>query len=92
MDAGDAHDAGGLRKRKVKTNDSEKRNESITSTAEPTEKADVKSVLKVQKGTYWLTRIVLIRYIGFIYCKLVLTIVTGSKIRSVITCIQIICC
>ena len=33
--------------------------------ARPREDADLRS------GTYWLTRMVLLRYLGFIYCKLV---------------------
>lgn len=33
------------------------------------EEIDKKSTRILKRGTFWLTRIVLLRYIGFIYCK-----------------------
>lgn len=71
----DSGDPGGLRKRKVRKEDAvETPGTASDETRLPSKPTSVDSVTKVDKETYWLTRIVLLRYIGFIYCNLIFTV------------------
>lgn len=66
----DSGDPGGLRKRKVRIEDAvDAPGTAPEETRLPSKLTSVDSVTKVDKETYWLTRIVLLRYIGFIYCN-----------------------
>ena len=66
----EAGESGGLRKRKVRKEDSNAGETKTTSAAGLSSKASAPTpVTTLNKGTYWLTRIVLVRYIGFIYRK-----------------------
>ena len=57
----------GLRRRKHES-DTPVDNASPEANTEET-KTMAKNDIELESGTYWLTRIVLIRYIGFIYCE-----------------------
>ena len=56
------------------TKPADDQSDAATSQAVPVKPADNRSI---DRGTYWLTRIVLLRYLGFIYCELDLIIDTS---------------
>ena len=60
----------GLRRRKVTEKKSEliKEESKHASTTED-KNSKLSSHKKLENGTYWLTRILILRYLGFIYCK-----------------------
>lgn len=62
-------DSTNLRKRKGKTEEIDHiSKEKLFAKESASAPKDATEVTKIETGTCWLTRIVLIRYIGFIYC------------------------
>jgi hypothetical protein len=74
-DAGRQEDslAEGLRKRTVKSESlydkATVKTSEDDSSLRQTKSPSVTQSSKIESGTYWLTRILLLRYLGFIYCK-----------------------
>ena len=60
----------GLRRRKASEKESKKEEEISDDQSKLQDKEhEVTPTYKLENGSYWLTRILLLRYIGFIYCK-----------------------
>lgn len=63
----------GLRKRTVKRKtvyeESDKKSSDKLQKKHLQETTNVTTSYTIESGTYWLTRILLLRYLGFIYCK-----------------------
>lgn len=70
--ASDSNDSS-VRKRRVDNSKTEVKHADISDGREEKDSKDDekkdKRVQSLQTGTYWLTRIVLLRFVAFIYCK-----------------------
>ena len=61
----------GLRKRKCGVNGTKDAKKGIENRKSDEKNCETRRVgISVEAGTYWLTRIVFLRSLGFIYCKL----------------------
>ena len=60
----------GLRRRKVTETEPKIENEfSKDASIQKDKKSEMTHPEKLENGSYWLTRILILRYLGFIYCK-----------------------
>ena len=65
----DSASSEGLRKRKGVEKEPKHENETPKSSSTPKDqRSDMTSTEKLENDSYWLTRILLLRYLGFIYC------------------------